>query len=229
MKIAIMQPYFFPYIGYFQLINAVDIFVIYDDVNFIKQGWISRNRILMNCAEHLMTLQLSGASSNKHINKIKIGNNQDKLLKTIFHAYHRAPFFDRVYPLIVSVLTNQEQNLSLFLAQLLQSICFYLNIKTKLILSSSFEKDNRLKGYEKGIEICKRFHADTYINAIGGKSLYSKDEFLAHGIDLLFIRTNEIVYKQLNCEFVPSLSIIDVMMFNPIGKIQEMLSEYELV
>ena len=192
MKIGIMQHYFFPYIGYFQLINAVDIFVIYDDVNFIKQGWISRNRILINCAEHMMTLQLFGASSFKHINKIEIGNNQEKLLRTIYHAYHLAPFFDRVYPLIVSVMINGEKNLSNFLAHLLKSICFYLRIETKLVLSSSFEKDNTLKGYEKGIAICKKFHAGTYINAIGGKSLYSKDDFSAHNIELLFIKTNEI-------------------------------------
>ncbi len=227
-SLAIMQPYFFPYIGYFQLINAVDRFVVYDDVNFIKQGWIARNRILLDGREHMLSLQLEGASSFKRINEVGVGRNSDKLLKTLSQAYRKSPFFDRAYPVLEKILTNEDDRLGTYLFTLIETICHYLRIETELILSSSIPKDNTLRGQDKVLHICEVLGATTYINSSGGKDLYSKDVFSEHGIDLQFLNPSPITYRQFSNEFLPWLSIIDIMMFNSVEAIQEHLGRYEL-
>jgi hypothetical protein len=229
MQIAIMQPYFFPYIGYFQLINAVDEFVVYDDVNFIKQGWIAKNKILLDNQEFNFTLQLNGASSFKTINQIEVGNNKSKLLKTIDQAYKKAPFYKEAFPVIEEILGHEEENLGKFLSFSLSRISKYLKIRTTFLLSSEIKKNNELKGQDKVIELCKKLKADHYINAIGGRDLYNKSDFMNNGIELHFIQTGNIKYKQFNEEFVPYLSIIDALMFNSTEKIDLFLNDYQLI
>lgn len=232
MKLGINQPYFFPYIGYLQLINAVDTFVVYDDVNYIKQGWITRNYILVNGKKHLIILQLKGASSFKQINQIKVGNNRHKLIKTMFHSYTKAPYFNEVFPVIENSLKFGDDNLAGFITNSLQEIADYLDIKTKIIMSSNIKeikKNSHLKGLDKGLNICNVLNADVYINAIGGKELYSKEEFKKYFIALYFIKTKNITYRQFNNEFTPNLSIIDVLMFNSKDTVKKLLNEYELI
>lgn len=224
-----MQPYFLPYIGYYQLINAVDIFVYYDDVNFIKQSWINRNKILLNGSEYLFTLELKGASSFKRIMDIKVGNNRRKLLKTICHAYKNAPNFKNLELLLYKIFTSPEENLSKYIIQTQQYIIDFLGIKTKFIISSELEKDNLLKGQKKVIEICKNLGAVVYINSIGGQDLYSSEDFKNSGIILKFLRPIQTAYKQFNNDNLPWLSIIDVMMFNRVEHIRKMLGIYDLV
>jgi len=224
-----MQPYFFPYIGYFQLINAVDVFVIYDDVNFIKQGWITRNSILVNKKEYNFILQVEGASSFKKIKEITVGKNKKKLLKTIEQEYKKAPFFSIVFPVIEEILSNGEDNLSKFLIFSLRKISNYLQIKTVFIISSTIDKNNELKGQDKVIAICEKLKATNYVNAIGGQELYDKETFNKKGISLNFIKTEPIVYIQFDNHFIPWLSIIDVMMFNSIEESKLLLNKYELV
>jgi len=229
MKIAIMQPYLFPYIGYFQLINSVDKFVVYDDVNYIKQGWINRNRLLLNKKDFLFGVILDGASSFKLINEIQVKDNGLKLLKTIEQAYLKAPYYKEVYPLIESLLVQQEKNLAKYIYHQLSSISKYLEIQTEFILSSEIEKDNTLKGQDKVISICKILKGDVYINAIGGQELYDKETFLSHGLTLSFIKSKPVNYAQFANDFIPWLSIIDVLMFNSRDEIKQFLNEYELV
>jgi dipeptide/tripeptide permease len=224
-----MQPYFFPYIGYFQLINAVDKFVIYDDVNFIKGGWINRNRILFNGEPLLINIQMQGASSFKKINEIKTGKNKEKILSTITHSYRKAPFYDEVYPLVFDIINYNEDNLALYISNSIKDISKYLFIETDFILSSEIKKDNDLKAQEKILSICKLLCASKYYNAFGGQELYNKDEFAANNIDLKFIKSKLTAYKQFNNEFIQCLSIIDVMMFNSKAEIKEMLNQYEFV
>lgn len=229
-KLAIMQPYFFPYLGYWQLIKAVDTFVIYDDVNFIKGGWINRNNILINGDKHLFTLSLLKTSAYKHINKTKVANNgKQKLLKCFELSYSKAPNKNEVMPLLEDIILQKEENLHLFLKYQFKKVFKYLNIDTKILLSSDIEKADNLHAQDKVIDICKRLNATQYINAIGGQELYSKEEFAKNGIQLSFIKMNEIKYKQFNNEFVSNLSIIDVMMFNSPETIKEMLDDYELI
>ena len=232
MKVGIMQPYFFPYIGYWQMMNAVDRYVIYDDVNYINRGWINRNRILVNGEAQYCNLRLSKASQNKLINEIQLANDRkarNDLLSTVRHAYGKAPEFEHAYPLIERILGLEEDNLARFLQIHMEWIAEYLGIQTEFVLSSELKKDSGLRGEEKILHICKLLGADTYVNAIGGQELYSKERFREENIDLRFLKTGGIEYTQFKNTFVSNLSIIDVMMFNSKSRIQELLREYELI
>lgn len=231
MKVGIMQPYFFPYLGYWQLINAVDKYVVYDDVNYIKGGWISRNNILLNGAKHMITMPLCSPSPNKKINEIEIKKDRvavKKVIKTIKAAYLKAPYYTIVMP-IIERLIEDANTIAILNYNSIVEIGKYLDFKTEILLSSKIEKNNELKGVDKVIQINKILGADTYYNAIGGQELYSKKEFCKAGQNLYFLKMKDIEYKQYNHEFVSSLSIIDVLMFNSVEKIQEMLRDYTLV
>lgn len=232
MKVGIMQPYFFPYIGYWQMINAVDKYIVYDDVNFIKGGWINRNRILMNGEAKIINLKMNGASPNKLIKDVEVSDDvvyKKKLLRTIESCYKKAPYFSDVYSIIEDIINHDEKNLARYLEFVIRKVCEYLSIKTELIVSSSINKNNNMKGQEKVIEICKLLGADEYYNAIGGQELYSYEVFETQGINLRFLKTGTIKYKQFNNEFVPNLSIIDLIMFNSIEDIKIMLEQYKLI
>ena len=230
-KVAIMQPYFFPYIGYWQALNAVDEYVLYDDVTYIKGGWINRNNILINKQASLITLPLEGASSFKKINEISVTSNakvKEKLCKSISMAYAKAPYFNDVYPLVEKSIMK-DGIISQIIYETVLDICDYIGIKTKILLSSNINKNNELKAEEKVIDIVKNLGGTTYINAIGGQELYDKDIFAKSNIELKFIKTLPYEYKQFNNEFVPNLSIIDILMFNSKEEVKELLNKYELI
>ena len=229
MKAAIMQPYFLPYIGYFQLINAVDKYILYDDVQFIKGGWINRNNMLLNRKKFMFNLLMLGATPNKLINEISVQSNQNKLLKTIEISYKKAPYFGVVFPIINEILNYGNLNLARYLGNSIIEICSYLKIETEIIYSSTIQKNNSLKAQDKVINICKSLQVTTYINAIGGQELYNKDVFNEDAISLLFLKSNLSSYPQFNNEFIPWLSIIDIMMFNSVAEIQLMLNNYTLI
>jgi hypothetical protein len=229
MRIGIMQPYLFPYIGYFQLINAVDKFVIYDDINYIKGGWINRNYILLNNQKYLFTISLEHSSPNKLINEIQIKDNFEKFRKTILISYAKAPFLNPTIDIINQVLSVKNRTLSDFIAKSIILLSEYLGIHTSFVLSSAIEKDISLKNQNKVIHICKLLQASEYINAIGGQELYNKTDFLTNRLELKFIKTPLISYKQFNNSFIPWLSIIDIMMFNSQRDIKLLLDNYELI
>ena len=229
MKLAIMQPYLFPYLGYFQLIGAVDAFMVYDDVNYIKGGWINRNYILALGDKQLITLPLAGASPNKLINAITIGNRSHKLIETIRQRYGKAPQFTAVYPLLEDILIQQETNLSIYLDYQLRKICDYLGLYPKWYVSSALRKDKELRGAERVLAICDDLSATHYINLPGGITLYDRDAFARRDLQLSFIHSNPVRYRQFGNEFVPNLSIIDVMMFNDKEECARLLEEYDLV
>ena len=229
-----MQPYFFPYMGYWQLMNAADLYIVYDDVNYIKGGWINRNAILLQGKSHVVNLILQGASPNKLINEVQVDTRdqvQSKLLRTIEQAYAKAPYAADVMPVLEKSILYKESNLARYLMHSFSTVNQYLGIETQLKLSSELEKDCSLKGYEKVIDICKRTGADEYYNAIGGVELYEahRPEFLAAGVDLSYLKMKPLVYPQLNNDFVPNLSIIDIMMFNSVDEIHTLLNEIELL
>lgn len=231
-KIAVMQPYLFPYIGYIQLINAVDRFIVFDDVNYITRGWINRNYILVNREKKLFTVPLKKVSQNKLIKDVDIVSDltwKRKFLKTLRLAYSKTPFFDDVFPIIRDIVDTQEEKLSKFITGSLMAIIKILNIKTDIVPSSRAYGNRHLKGKDRLIDICKKEEAGCYINPIGGQELYEKNYFEENGIALKFIKTKEICYSQFGDDFIPALSIIDVLMFNSIGRIQEFLEEYELL
>ena len=229
MRLGIMQPYFFPYLGYWQLLANVDKYVVYDDVTYIKGGWINRNNFLINGQKNLLTMQLEKASSYTLIKDIAIKDDFVKFLKTIEMGYKKAPFFEDIFRLLKDICQCPDKKLGQFLFNSHIKICEYLGIDTELILSSSFEKHTELKGKDKVISICKQLGADEYINAIGGQELYDKKEFEENGIRLNFLQANLREYRQLKNEFVAGLSIIDIMMFNSKEEIKEMLNDFNLV
>ncbi len=227
-----MQPYLFPYIGYIQLINAVDRFVVFDDVNYINKGWINRNRILVNGEPHTFTIPLKEASQNKLIKDIDIeaGDKwRDKLIKTIQQSYLKAPYYAEVFPLVKEIIYNQQPNLSDFVGNSIKLIAEFLDITAVIIPSSQKYHNQQLRAEERIIDICIQEAANEYVNLIGGMELYSKSNFDAKGIRLSFIKTKEISYKQLGKPFVPALSIIDVMMFCSKPEIKTQLAQVELI
>jgi hypothetical protein len=228
MKLAIMQPYLFPYLGYFQLIRAVDAFVVYDDVNYIKGGWINRNYILANGDRQLITLPLQGASPNKLINQVEVGGPH-KILQSLRHSYSKAPHFDTVHPMLEDILARSEKNLARFLDYQLRRICEHLGLRPQWHISSKVAKDNGLRGQDKVLSICEELGAKHYINVPGGKALYDQPSFTARGLQLSFIQPRAVSYRQFGSGFVPSLSIIDVMMFNDQEQCAKLLEEYDLV
>lgn len=232
MKVGIMQPYFFPYIGYWQLMNEVDVYVIYDDVNFIKGGWINRNRILTNGKPSYFNVQMKGASPFKKINEVEVSDDpifKRKLLSTLKMSYSKAPYFSQIYPIIENIINNEESNLAKYLEYSIRSIANYLDMNTKIIISSNLKKNNELKGTEKVIHICGLLGATDYVNAIGGQEMYDYETFEQNGIQLNFLKTDDIIYKQYGNEFVPYLSIVDILMFNSKEQVKEMLNQFELV
>ena len=229
MRLAIMQPYFFPYIGYFQLINAVDNFVFYDDVNYIKNGWINRNRILINDKASYLTVSLNNASPNKLINEIEILDNRPKLGKTIQMAYRKAPFFDNAWPVVKNCLDFDSKRISEIAIFSIKAVSEYLELKTEFKISSlNYSETKGIDKAERLIEICKIENTSQYINLIGGKKLYAKEKFAANDIKLNFIKSHQIKYHQFGIEFVSGLSIIDLLMFNTPEEVRTNLEAYEL-
>lgn len=230
MKLAIMQPYIFPYIGYFQLINAADTFVVYDNIQFTKKGWINRNRILVNGKDDYITLPLKKDSDYLNVDQRRLSEtfaaDKIKLLRRVTESYRKAPEFSTVFPLLEKVINSEKDNLFEFIFYSLQIVCDYLDITTNFIKSSDIAIDHQLKAQDKVIAICKALGASQYINPIGGVELYSKEIFSQHQIDLSFIKSNAVEYPQFNNEFVPWLSIIDVMMFNSKERIQQYLQSF---
>lgn len=216
MKAAVMQPYFFPYIGYFQLIAAVDTFIVYDNIKYTKKGWINRNRMLQNGKDVMFSLPLKSDSDSLDVceRELSVDFSRDKLLNQFKGAYSQAPYFRHTFPLIDQVVRYEDRNLFRFLHHSIIKTCGHLGITTEIKVSSEIGIDHALKSQDKVMALCEAVGASTYINAIGGMELYEKDMFKARDIELKFIKSKPFEYSQLGNEYVPLLSIIDVMMFN---------------
>ncbi len=232
MRLGIMQPYLFPYIGYYQLIKAVDKFVIYDDVSFINKGWINRNNILVNNEAYSFTTPLKEASQNRRINEIALDQNETwkiKFLKTLEHSYRKAPYFSQVALLIQDVFNPGFTHIHQLARESVILIARYLGMQTGFVESSSKYNNVHLKGQNRILDICVQEGADHYINPVGGIEIYSRPNFENIGIKINFIKTKFITYPQFSNEFISNLSIIDVLMFNTKEEIQGMLNSYELI
>lgn len=229
--LTIMQPYFFPYIGYFQLMHAADEFVVYDRIEYSK-GWINRNRILLNGQADYVSLPLKKDSDYLDIADRRLSDTwpseQRKMLGRLEGSYRKAPHFQEVFPLLQRTFQYEHPGLFEFLLNALMEVRSYLDISTPMVISSSVEIDSTLRSEQRVMAICKARKADRYLNPIGGVTLYNKEEFARNGITLEFLKANEITYTQFDKPFVPSLSIIDVMMFNPPDRIRGFLSEFTL-
>jgi hypothetical protein len=227
---AIMQPYFFPYLGYFQLMRAVDVFVIYDDVQYMKGGWINRNRILSNGRPSWFTLPVQRDSLSLQINcRHYLPSLWTNKLKQQLHlSYARAPEYGQVYPLVCGLLDFADSNVAVFNTNLLTTLASKLCISCKFVVSSALAKAANLKGQDRVIDLCQRIGATQYVNPISGSSLYDSHAFARAGLDLVFLRPGLPEYLQFGAAHVPYLSIIDVLMFNSTRRTSEMLGGYQL-
>lgn len=224
---AVMQPYLFPYIGYYQLVNLADVFVVYDDVNFIKRGYINRNSILMNGQIKRFSMSVHGASQNiliKDLNYCSPGN----ILKTIQQNYVNAPYYEEVIDFISNVFTSENRSIARLNKLSISKVFDYLGMKKKIVFASELDYDRTSERAARLIALTKIYGCEHYINSPGGKELYQKEYFDYHGIKLSFIETRITPYKQLTKEFVPYLSMIDILMNCSKNEITKMLSNYEL-
>lgn len=243
MSIAIMQAYFFPYIGYFQLINSVDTFMIYEHVTFRKKSWITRNRILDKgkVAPIFIRIPIIKQSSNKLISEVKIDNKAEwrKTIKNLlYYNYKKSPFFDEIYNELIGMIDIKAENLHNYNSQIVEKICTLLNIGTKIIYNNStcleLEKNllenpkNEIKT-QRIVELCRQQKVKHYINPIGGIDLYSKKKFNANDLKLSFINTLPFTYDQFGLDHQPYLSIIDVLMHQGIEGTKELVQKYELI
>ncbi|MBS0399530.1 MAG: WbqC family protein [Proteobacteria bacterium] len=232
MRLAIMQPYLLPYLGYFQLIESVDLFVVYDNIEYTKKGWINRNRLMRNGAAATFTLPLKAGSDFLDIRERELAGdfNPRKFLNQFRGAYAKAPCFVQTMEILERIVHCGMRNLFDFLYHSLSVLCPHMGINRRLAVSSSLDIDHRLKRQERVLAICRSLGASTYVNAIGGVELYSREAFASQGIDLKFIHSLPFEYPQFGETFVPSLSIVDVLMFNPLELVRERIAcGYELI
>lgn len=232
MKLAIMQPYFLPYIGYFQLMAAVDKFIMFDDVNYINRGWVNRNRMLLNGDAYTFTIPLRSASQNLLICDIELADLEHwrkKFLTTVRQAYGRTPNYPQVAALLDGIVNYPTKRLDQFLLNSLREIVRYLSLHVKIVETSRVYENSFLKGEERILDICRKEKAGHYINMIGGLDIYQHENFLAQNINISFLRSKPTTYSQLNGDHVPWLSILDVLMFNSPSTVKKMLTHVDYV
>ena len=233
--IAIMQPYFFPYIGYWQLINATDLFVVGDNVHYIKHGWINRNRILGEGGQpQHFGIEVSHASCNSlicEISRVVSRKRADYLCRVLKFYYSQAPHYSEVMEVIKPILLDEESDLTRYLVKQLRAVAEYLGIKTEFRMLSEVSDRWEYQSPEIIRRTCEYFGITDYINPSGaGMNYYEKDTFREMGINLSFLRRNEdIRYKQRSDEFVPDLSIIDLMMFCSRSELHNILNSYHFL
>ncbi len=233
MRLSVMQPYIFPYIGYFHLIEASEKIIFYDDVNYIKGGWINRNRILLNNSDFLFTIPVLKASPNKMI--LEIAPNVDqkfnkKFFKQINLAYQKAPHFNEVNEVLVDVFNKEYENIADMAIQSIQSVYDYIGkdidwAKSSIISASTKGMDRA----DRLIKMSDDLGYKEYINVVGGKALYDKEYFKNKGIELNFLQSKTVHYEQFVGTFVPNLSIIDVLMFNDKAAVLELFKAYDII
>jgi len=213
MILAVMQPYLFPYIGYYQLAYHSDKFIFYDDVNYIKNGYINRNSILTKNGRQLFTIPVNKASSFTKINELEFNDNVKKVLTSLYQAYSKAPYFSQIYPIVEEILNSANRNVANIASNSIIEVFKYLNVDLSYAFSSSLEYDRSQSAKDKLYQLCNIYNADHYTNTIGGQALYDKSEFLEQNIKLQFIKSQSFNYKQFNSnEFEANLSMIDVLM-----------------
>ncbi len=232
-KIGMMQPYLFPYLGYFQLIAAVDVFVLGDDLQYVKESWINRNRILVNGKDKLITFPLKKGAHLAKINERVLSDDfrseMDKLLRVLYAAYAKAPYYKKVLPLLEEIFKHREKNLAKYAENSIRKLCAYLDITTPILVASDLEISEVIDKQDRVIRTAKKLGGEVYINFVGGMQLYDFNLFEENGLELKFHKIGDVTYSQFGNEFVPLLSIIDVLMFNDVPDVRKKLDCYSLL
>jgi hypothetical protein len=230
-SVAIMQPYFFPYLGYFQLAAAASVFVFLNDAAFIKGGWINRNRYLHQGSARFFTVPLQHASPNRRIDEIGIAevrNWQRTLLRALEQSYARAPHRDATLGLVEGVLSRPHRDIGGLAAESVRAVCAYVGLSPAWQESRRDHPGSGLGGAARVLELCGALGATRYVNAPGGRPLYDAAQFARAGIELRFLRPVLPPYDQQVDGFVAGLSIIDALMFNSAPVVRTWMEAYEL-
>ncbi|MEZ2686029.1 WbqC family protein [Proteus vulgaris] len=230
MKLAVMQPYLFPYIGYYQLAYCSDLFIFYDDVNYIKKGYVNRNNIATKNGVFLFSLPIKQASQNKLINELYFTEETKKILLTIEMSYSKSKYFHDIYPLIESIFNNKKRNVSNITSLSIIKVFEYLSLDFNYNFSSSIDYDRKNSAQEKIYDLCKINNSKQYINAVGGIDLYDKEEFQKRNIKLGFIKPSITNYPQINSStFIGNLSMIDILMNCSKDEIINQLNNFKII
>lgn len=227
-----MQPYLFPYLGYFQLIAAADVFVLGDDLQYIRSGWVNRNRILCSGKAKLITFPLKRDRHDLAINKRELSDlyaeDVERLLTTLQLSYCRSPYYAQVMPLLERLLTFPVKNLAVYIEHSIREMCSYLHIDTPIFRGSDIDIAAPTDKQDRVLKIVEKLEGDRYLNPIGGMELYDPNFFEREGVALRFFKMDPIEYRQYKGPFVSNLSIIDVLMFNCVEQVQELLKCYSV-
>lgn len=251
MKVAIMQPYFFPYLGYFQAMHAVDKYILHDQLNYIKEGFIHRNRYLTTGGDvKFFNVAVQKKSSNALIADIRVADHvgwRGKIKEQFKQNYRRAPFFEDVFPLVEKVVDADTDLLAEINAKSIAMVKGYLGLSCDLVPNAENYldiEDNLRAIYVKGVEgravvekktmrvlmVCQRENADIFVNATGGRDLYRPDQFRAYGVDLYFVQSDLIKYPQYGMKyFQPNLSILDALFNCSPEHVVDMVGRYQLI
>lgn len=227
--IAIMQPYLFPYLGYYQLVHHVETLVFLDDVNFIKKGFIHRNFIRINGQPHRFTFPVTHPSQNRYINEHFFADDGKKIINLIANAYRKAPYFSQVMPLVSDILGQTDHNVARLTARSISSVFEYLGLERCFLFSSEIPKDNSLKSQDRIIDICKTLGSRRYTNLTGGINLYSREAFKTANINLEFIKIGNVIYQAPAYPYISGLSIIDTLMICSSNEIIKLLGNYYVI
>ena len=228
-----MQPYLFPYIGYFQLMHAANKFLLLDDVAWINKGWINRNRILVQGQPQYISFPVAGASQNRNIQDLDLVAPctwKNNIEKTLIMAYKKAPQFEHFFPVLQTILRAEIIHLSSYIFQSLQVLCQYMQLHVELVATTSTYPHNGLKGQERILDLCRKEEATVYINPPGGAALYDAKRFQQQGVQLSFLQPALTPYAQKGSNnFIPALSIIDVLMHCDASEVRHQLQQYQIV
>ena len=235
MKVAIMQPYFFPYLGYFQLIKQTENLILFDDVQNIRHGWINRNRVLKPEKEwQYIIVPLQGHEQTTPIKEIRVQNDDDwkiKIIRQIEHYKKKSPYYAQTKILLEECFNFQETSITLLNAFYIRKVCKYIGLPLNLKISSTenYDYKNVNDAGEWALRICEQIGATAYLNPIGGMELFEPLKFAKSNIQLNFLTIKDIAYSQRRNGIIETgLSIIDVMMFNSPEQIQNLLDQCEI-
>jgi hypothetical protein len=231
-----MQPYFFPYIGYFQLIEYVDKWIVFDDVQYIRKGWVNRNRVLhpdIQKGWQYLTVPVRKHKKGTFISSIRINNDlrwKEELLGKLSHYKRSAPYYSQVEEMILECFSFESGALSQWLVNCLSIVCERLSIDFDYEIFSEMSQEIKPAEHagQWALNIASSTGADVYVNPPGGWNIFDEDEFTQKGIDLKFINPEIVEYKQGRREFLPGLSILDVMLWNNEGEVKELLTSFTL-
>jgi len=223
-RMAGMQPYFFPYLGYWQLIDAVDCFVLFDEAQYIKQGWVNRNRVLKQGGGwQYIQVPVARHPMEATIHEVRIAPEADwktALLNKLAHykTYKAAaPYFDEIFALVEACLQgDREQSIGALNCRIVRRICEALSIHTEIIVSSerAFDYTGVSEAGDWALAHALQLGASEIVNPVNGISLLNAGKLAANGVRLSALDPPTEVYAQGNAPFEPALSIIDVLMFN---------------